>query len=346
MVVSTLRASQLGKQYATGDQPSIFNVLSQESLMTALKPAVGHVIKFLALVYSHRFQTAHRYYDELYLLFDLLLQNQYLKKYGASFSENFYGMKRIVNSTGAPPVGSSDRFRSLIVLVLWPYVRDKFDKWHETGIDRVRAARVTTADIRIKVARLFVRLWPIIKSLLTFATMLLQLLYVKYIINCSSVHSPFLWLAGVRLEKLTAQDMAAFEHIPLHLQGSGILNRLWRFLLAFPGVFSRLFGYCLFFIQFVDFMYNSEFGSQLIRKNPRGHAPSAPHKLLTESSVLMLDTNKCPLCMRKRTNDTALSVSGYVFCYSCIYDHVNQFKTCPVTGLPATVNELIRLYIH
>ncbi|VDM72662.1 unnamed protein product [Strongylus vulgaris] len=93
-------------------------------------------------------------------------------------------------------------------------------------------------------------------------------------------------------------------------------------------------------------MYNSDLGSQLIRKTTRSQVPPAPHKLLTESSVLMLDTNKCPLCMRRRTNDTALSVSGYVFCYSCIYDHVSKFKTCPVTGLPSTVNELIRLYIH
>ncbi|KHJ87300.1 Pex2 / Pex12 amino terminal region [Oesophagostomum dentatum] len=314
-MASTLRASHLTSfQHAIGDQPSIFDILSQESLMTALKPAMGHVLKFLSIMYSHRFQTAYRCYDELYLLFDLLLQNQYLKKYGASFSENFYGMKRVYNATGAPPLEFNSRIRSLMVL-----------------------------DLRIRLARLFVRFWPMLKSLLTFATTVLQLLYI---INRSTVHSPYLWLAGVRLEKLTAQDIEAFERIPMHLQSSGILNRLWRFFLSLPGIFSRLFGYGLFFVQFIDFMYNSDLGSQLTRKNLRGQVPPAPHKLLTESSVLMLDTNKCPLCMRKRTNDTALSVSGYVFCYSCIHDHVSQFKTCPVTGLPATLNELIRLYIH
>ncbi|KAK6019863.1 Pex2 / Pex12 amino terminal region, partial [Ostertagia ostertagi] len=120
---STLRASHLASfQHAIGDQPSIFDILSQESLMTSLKPAMGHLIKFLAMVYSQRFQTAHRYYDELYMLFDLILQNQYLKKYGASFSENFYGMKRVYLATGKSPSDFRSRVRNLMLLVLWPYV--------------------------------------------------------------------------------------------------------------------------------------------------------------------------------------------------------------------------------
>ncbi|KAK6759657.1 hypothetical protein RB195_021314 [Necator americanus] len=343
-MASTLRAAHLASlQHATGDQPSIFDILSQESLMTSLKPAVGHLLKFLSIVYPHRFQTANNCYDELYLLFDLLLQNQYLKKYGASFSENFYGMKRIYQSSGSLPHEFNARIRSLIVLVLWPYVRDKLDKWHDIWIDKIRFATMRTNDLRMKLGRIFVRFWPLIKALLTFTTTVLQL---GYIINRSTVHSPFLWFAGVRLEKLTAEDLKSFERIPMHLQSSGILNRLWRFFLALPGIFSRLFGYGLFFVQFIDFIYNSDFGSQLKKKTFRGRVPPAPHRLLSESSVLMLETNKCPLCMQKRTNDTALSVSGYVFCYSCIYSHVEQFKECPVTGLPATTNELIRLYIR
>lgn len=47
---STLRASHLASfQHAIGDQPSIFDILSQESLMTSLKPAVGHLIKVRAI---------------------------------------------------------------------------------------------------------------------------------------------------------------------------------------------------------------------------------------------------------------------------------------------------------
>uniref|UniRef100_A0A0K0D747 Peroxisome assembly protein 12 n=1 Tax=Angiostrongylus cantonensis TaxID=6313 RepID=A0A0K0D747_ANGCA len=107
---------------------------------------------------------------------------------------------------------------------------------------------------------------------------------------------------------------------------TAIFNRLWRFVLVLPGLFSRLFGYGLFFVQFIDFMYNSDIGVQFVKKNITPHIPPAPHKLLCESNVQLLDTNKCPLCLRRRTNDTALSVSGYVFCYACIDNHVKEFK--------------------
>uniref|UniRef100_A0A0K0D596 Pex2_Pex12 domain-containing protein n=1 Tax=Angiostrongylus cantonensis TaxID=6313 RepID=A0A0K0D596_ANGCA len=213
--MSTLRASRIGSlQDAVGSQPSIFNVLSQESLTTTLKPAVGHLIKFLAMVYSNRFQMAHEYYDELFLLFDLLLQNQYIKKCGASFSENFYGMKRIFCSTGKPPSDFNPRMRSLVFLVLWPYIRDKLDKWHPILVERMRYA----SNIRNKFARVFVRVWPFLKGSISFATAVLQL---GYIIGRSTVHSPFLLLAGVRLENLTAQDLESFEHIPIRLKTSG-----------------------------------------------------------------------------------------------------------------------------
>ncbi|KIH52534.1 hypothetical protein ANCDUO_17364 [Ancylostoma duodenale] len=85
-------------------------------------------------------------------------------------------MKRIYRSSGGPPFESTARIRSLIVLVLWPYVRDKLEKWHEIWLDKIRVASVRTTDLRMKLARIFVRLWPTIKALLTFTTTILQLL--------------------------------------------------------------------------------------------------------------------------------------------------------------------------
>ncbi|KAJ1364344.1 hypothetical protein KIN20_024426 [Parelaphostrongylus tenuis] len=174
--MSNLRAAHITSlQHAVAAQPSIFNILSQESLTTSLKPAIGHLIKFLAMVYSNRFQMAHEYYDELYLLFDLLLQNQYLKKYGASFSENFYEMKRIFSSTGKPPTDLNSRIRSLVFIVLWPYVRDKLEKWHSILTERTRYASATTKNLRIKLAQIFIRVWPILKASISLATTVFQL---------------------------------------------------------------------------------------------------------------------------------------------------------------------------
>ncbi|GFR80424.1 peroxisome assembly protein 12 [Elysia marginata] len=57
-----------------------------------------------------------------------------------------------------------------------------------------------------------------------------------------------------------------------------------------------------------------------------------------------VDYQICPLCMRVRANSTALSVSGYVFCYLCINEHVKKEKCCPITGYPATSEHLVKIY--
>ncbi|KHN86036.1 Putative peroxisome assembly protein 12 [Toxocara canis] len=115
---AALRGAHLASQLqAICQQPSIFDILSQESLMSSLKPAIGHLIKYLSVVHPERFTTANKWYDELYAIFDLLLQNHYLKRYGASFSENFYSIKRIALSTGSVPSQGIPRMKSLLILV-------------------------------------------------------------------------------------------------------------------------------------------------------------------------------------------------------------------------------------
>ena len=54
---------------------------------------------------------------------------------------------------------------------------------------------------------------------------------------------------------------------------------------------------------------------------------------------------QCPLCKKVCTNPTALSSSGYVFCYPCIYKYLNQHACCPVTHLPSASKQLVRLYV-
>ena len=44
-MASALRGAHVGTLNTKGEQPSIFDVVSQESLMKALKPAAGHLLK-------------------------------------------------------------------------------------------------------------------------------------------------------------------------------------------------------------------------------------------------------------------------------------------------------------
>ncbi|VDP11609.1 unnamed protein product [Onchocerca flexuosa] len=125
-------------------------------------------------------------------------------------------------------------------------------------------------------------------------------------------------------------------------------RRSWRTLAVFASLLTQCITFGLYIIQFLDFYYNSDTGEnfrteQRIRN---WKYPSAPHKKLHENSVLLLETNKCPLCLQQRINDTVLAVSGYVFCYGCIYSFVEQKKKCPVTSLPANVDDLIKIFVH
>uniref|UniRef100_A0A914RIM4 Peroxisome assembly protein 12 n=1 Tax=Parascaris equorum TaxID=6256 RepID=A0A914RIM4_PAREQ len=160
-------------------------------------------------------------------------------------------------------------------------------------------------------------------------------LQFAYLLSQCSVHSPLLYLAGVRLERLAPEDIAKFDEVPRHLRPSGIGLHVHVELM-------RMLGYMLLFVQFVDFFYNSDLGTQHRLMSARGFTsiPTPPHN----TSVMLLETDKCPICLRHRHNDTVLSVSGYVFCYECINDFVRREKRCPVTSLPATTDNLIRIF--
>jgi hypothetical protein len=56
------------------------------------------------------------------------------------------------------------------------------------------------------------------------------------------------------------------------------------------------------------------------------------------------DLSLCPICKQQRKNDTALSVSGFVFCYKCIFQYLKRHGMCPITRIPAKVQNLVCLY--
>ncbi|KAH7699125.1 PRX-12 protein [Aphelenchoides avenae] len=303
--------------------PSIFDILAQQSLTTSLKPALQHVVKFVTQSTRGNLLLANKFFDELYALLLLLLENHYLKRYGGSFSENFYGLKRV-----ALNASSLSRIKSLFYLVMMPYIRDKLDAFSEKLRDIPPRQRKLWSQY-------FLRFYPHLKTVLAAVALAFQ---VAYAFSYTTVPSLSLLLVGVRLERLTPQDIQSFEAIPLHLQKTGIIARLWRFLVSIPSVLGRLLSYGLFVVQFLEYFYNDDMSNKLSLGPQRAPAPPHPYK------VLSLDADKCPLCYRRRENDTALAVSGYVFCFKCINDYVRREGQCPVTFIPASHEQLIRLY--
>lgn len=52
----------------------------------------------------------------------------------------------------------------------------------------------------------------------------------------------------------------------------------------------------------------------------------------------------CSICRRQCT-DPCVSTGGYLFCYLCLIDHLNQFQKCPVTGLYCSVADIVKIIV-
>lgn len=54
----------------------------------------------------------------------------------------------------------------------------------------------------------------------------------------------------------------------------------------------------------------------------------------------------CPICKEKFVNPTALSSSGYVFCYTCIRQHLQVFNACPVTNVRSSLRNMRKIHVY
>uniref|UniRef100_A0A8C7X627 Peroxisome assembly protein 12 n=1 Tax=Oryzias sinensis TaxID=183150 RepID=A0A8C7X627_9TELE len=320
-----------------GEQPSIFEVLAQESLLEAVRPAVQHAVKVLAESSPARFGCLWRTFDELYLLLDLLLQNHFLSRYSASFSENFYGLKRVSEGRERPVHKGLRRpahWRSLLLLCLVPYLRAKL----EARLVRQRDEEDFSIQLaRSRTRRLYsaaVAAFPYISSAWRVWVFCQQLLYV---FGSSRTHSPLLWLARVRLTRLTAADFRNMEASddPAHSRVGWMMSQAAR---GVATSLSTFLSMGVFFLQFLEWWYSPD-NQSTVRGLTSLPAPPPPLHLQQDSN-----SRSCPLCHKVCANATALSTSGFVFCYPCIYAHVKAHRCCPVTGFPSAPQHLIKIY--
>ncbi|KAJ4720870.1 Peroxisome biogenesis protein 12 [Melia azedarach] len=72
--------------------------------------------------------------------------------------------------------------------------------------------------------------------------------------------------------------------------------------------------------------------------------PPPPPKVAKDGIPLPPDRTICPLCSQKRANPSVVTISGFVFCYACIFKYISQYKRCPVTLMPANVEQIRRLF--
>uniref|UniRef100_A0A8C5N355 Peroxisome assembly protein 12 n=1 Tax=Leptobrachium leishanense TaxID=445787 RepID=A0A8C5N355_9ANUR len=334
------------------ERPSIFEVVAQESLMAAVRPALHHVVKVLAEANPARYGPFWRWFDELYTLVDLLLQQHYLSWARASFSENFYGLKRMTEgSTGVlRPLARKAYWKSLLLLVLVPYLRMKLEKLVSRLREDEDYSIHNETSLRKSWYKAILAAYPFVKFAWEGWFLIYQL---RYVLWNARHHSPLLRIAGVQLARLTLEDLQAMERTTSKaatgLSNASMTQRVRDMTKKVLGgvAFSVSSGLSLgvFFLQFLEWWYSAE-NQDTLKSLSTLPVPSPPihFELETYSPLLPKLKTVCPLCRKVRVNDTALGTSGYVFCYRCAYYYVKTHQRCPVSGYPTELQHLIRLY--
>lgn len=163
---------------------------------------------------------------------------------------------------------------------------------------------------------------------------------IRFMINKSEVHSPLFRVLGLKL----VYDVNRYALI-------GKQSLIKKLLALINYCFSNV----LFFVQFVKWFYEyrqnrSYGGDQLIASEVDTQQDLIPPPQLDETLAqnkayqTLTQRGLCPLCNRKRTNQCALSVSGFVFCYPCIFRYVKENNRCPLTNFPCSTKNIVRIY--
>jgi peroxin-12 len=131
----------------------------------------------------------------------------------------------------------------------------------------------------------------------------------------------------------------------------GVRSIVVRFLLSSPRLLldslKVLLPTAIFFIKFLEWWYSPSSPARSLATSPLGPAVPPPKLLPPHPRGIQVDKTKygqCPICRGPINNATALP-SGYVFCYKCVYNHVEKHGRCPVTLLPAKAWQLRKILV-
>eukprot|EP01122_Echinamoeba_exundans_P007236 TRINITY_DN2175_c0_g1_i1.p1 TRINITY_DN2175_c0_g1~~TRINITY_DN2175_c0_g1_i1.p1 ORF type:complete len:359 (+),score=52.42 TRINITY_DN2175_c0_g1_i1:69-1145(+) len=339
--------------------PSFFEMFIQTQMMPSLKPALKYVLAVLSQKYP-RIEGSLKWADEIFYGALFVIERHYLKNYDGSFSENFYGLRRapVTVDGKAPPPTRAQKQASLFFLVIVPYLKDKLDQYyarrfgggheHDFGYSAAYyVARDQANQSRLWkfLLVLFKKFYPALSAIYEGIFFVYQLLYMY---NHTVFYTPFLHLQGLTVKRVSAHDLmqqSQREATKKMLRSNlGLLKTL---LLSFSDAGHKLldfFKYLLpttiFVFKFLEWWYSENRLST--NAEPIPPPPDAPKKS-SGGAVVPKDKTICPLCNNKRTNP-AMSVGGFVFCYPCLFNHVQMHNKCPVTLLPMSTDQIRKIY--
>ena len=242
----------------------------------------------------------------------LAVERHYLKTYGGGFTENFYGLKRerVLRIKGgeAPRarIGASslmretlqlrdrDVWNNLVVMVGLPYLKRKLDEGYDIhapqatilGPNYNRDALPHDATIRQRIFyyyKWFLRkVYPGINAAYYFSLLAFNL---AYLFDNTKYSSPFLWLIGTRIRRLSEADhrvIALATEVPAMTttrpgarpgRANSVFNPTTLTSVVYPRLLSSLkilLPASIFALKFLEWWHASDFARQLSKKATEG----------------------------------------------------------------------------
>lgn len=241
----------------------------------------------------------------------LVVERHFLSTYGGSFIENFYGLKRerVLRIKGgeAPRarlrasqllretlrLRMRDIWKNIAVIVGIPYVKRKLDESYDIYVPQAtilgpsynRDALPPNASIRQRFLyyyKWFLRnVYPSVNAAYYFSLLVFNL---AYLFDHTKYSSPFLWLIGTRIRRLTEADHHAFalagqQPTTKSTRGArpgnttSIFNPSTFFSTVYPRLLSSLrflLPTSIFALKFLEWWHASDFARQLSRKAVEG----------------------------------------------------------------------------
>ena len=154
------------------------------------------------------------------------------------------------------------------------------------------------------------------------------LLKVLYMLNVTEGSSIWQYLAGIRLRRSVNESDS----------NGGFFGAIFG--RQYSDAFTRFFGVMLFGLRIANVWFQQQTHDETIssKKVPMS-IPKAPVKSNAFKNSF------CPLCNATLSTPTVLPACGLAFCFKCIYKYVVDNGCCPITKLPASSKDLVKLFI-
>lgn len=294
----------------------------------------------------------------------LLVESHYLKEYGGTFTENFYGIKRerapgvrklsrtVMNAPevldNVVKLRTRDRYAALAFIVGIPYVKARMDEAYEasggtaarllgnafSASEELRADATAQDKIVHYAKKYFRRIYPGINIAYHLS---IFYYHVAYLFDNSSYHTPWHAIIRQRLRRLDGQDYQLFEsrskqNVGLPPNSSLSPLAFSRFMLPKGlNALKVVLPMGIFFLKFLEWWQASDFAKQLSAQTANTVELPPPDRIPPKNENFQ-QSKSCKICGKEITNPVALP-TGYVFCYPCAYRWVQEHGSCPVTDV-------------